>query len=44
MFIYIGLVAAIILSGQPAQVETERTVEGSGLPLILNAPLQRGDI
>lgn len=44
MFIYIGLVAAIILSGQPAKVEAGTSLGGSDLPLILNAPLQRGDI
>lgn len=44
MFIYVGLVAAIILSGQPASVNTETRLEGTDLPVAVNAPLLRRDI
>jgi hypothetical protein len=44
MFIYAGLVAAIILSGQPASVNTDSRVEGTDLPAAVNAPLLRRDI
>ena len=43
MFIYIGLLAAIVLAGQPAEVERQDTA----LPLpaiVVNAPLLRKDI
>ena len=44
MLIYAGLGAAIILSGQPASVETEPRLQGSELPAAANAPLHRRDI
>lgn len=44
MFVYIALVAAIMLSGQPATVEAETRAEGSDLPAISSSPLLRRDI
>jgi hypothetical protein len=44
MFIYAGLVAAVILSGQPAGMEHETRLEGSELPAAVDAPLLRRDI
>ena len=44
MFIYAGLMAAVILSGQPAGVEHETRLDGSELPAAVNAPLLRRDI
>ena len=44
MFVYAGLVAAIILSVQPASVDTESRVQGTDLPAAVNAPLLRRDI
>ena len=42
--VIVGLVAAIILSGQPASVDTESRVQGTDLPAAVNAPLLRRDI
>jgi len=44
MFIYAGLVAAILLSGQPDGVEVGAELEGRMLPAVVNAPLLRRDI
>ena len=44
MFIYAGLVAAIILSVEPAVEEHETRLEGRELPAAANAPLLRRDI
>lgn len=44
MFIYAGLVAAVILSGQPAQVEAETGAEGKDLSALVDATLLRRDI
>ena len=44
MFIYAGLVAAVILSGHPADVEHESRVDGGELPVAVDAPLLRRDI
>lgn len=44
MFIYAGLVAAILLAGPPAQSEPEPTLDAAALPGIANAPLLRRDI
>lgn len=44
MFIYVGLMAAIILSSQPANVRMEARLQTVDLPIISNAPLQRNDI
>jgi hypothetical protein len=42
MIIYAGLLAAVILSGQPASVESDTRLEGRELPA--DAPLLRRDI
>lgn len=44
MFIYAGLVAAIILSSNPASMDAESRLDRSNLPIVTNAPLQRRDI
>lgn len=44
MFIYAGLVAAVLLSGQPAGVDAGAELEGRMLPAVVNAPLLRRDI
>ena len=44
MVIYAGLLAAVILSGQPASVEAETRLDGSNLPVAVDAPLLRRDI
>ena len=44
MFIYAGLIAAVILSGRPADVETATQLDGRDLPAAVNAPLLRRDI
>ena len=44
MFIYAGLLAAVILSGQPASVKSETRLDGSVFPAVVDAPLLRRDI
>ncbi len=44
MFIYAGLVAAIILSGQPGSANSDMQSQGRELPGVANAPLLRRDI
>ena len=44
MFIYAGLVAAIILSAPPAGVEPGSRAVSNELPAASGAPLLRGDI
>jgi hypothetical protein len=44
MFIYAGLIAAVILSGEPGSVESETRLDGRQLPAAVNAPLLRRDI
>lgn len=44
MFIYAGLVTAIILSGQPGNAGAEARLEVGLLPAAANAPLLRRDI
>ena len=44
MFVYAGLVAAIILSLEPTAEEHETQLEGGELPAAANAPLLRRDI
>jgi hypothetical protein len=44
MFIYAGLIAAVILSGDPARMDSQTRLEGSELPAAVNAPLLRRDI
>ena len=44
MIIYAGLVAAIILSVEPASKTSEPRLEGGDLPAAVNAPLLRRDI
>ena len=44
MLIYAGLVAAVILSVDPASNTPETRLEGRDLPAAVNAPLLRRDI
>lgn len=44
MFIYAGLVAAIVLSAQPTHLGSDTLAEGKDLPAIVSAPLLRRDI
>ena len=44
MFIYVGLAAAILLSGTPANENAESRLEATQLPVIADAPLLRRDI
>jgi hypothetical protein len=44
MFIYAGLVAAIILSAPPVNPESRTRAEGGQLPAAASAPLLRRDI
>ena len=44
MFIYAGLVAAIILSIEPTREQSGQTLEGGEIPAAANAPLLRRDI
>ena len=44
MFIYIGLVAAIVLSIQSPGLKAEQRLEGNNLPAVGTAPLVRKDI
>ena len=44
MFIYAGLVAAVLLSGTPADDNAETRLEATQLPLNAEAPLLRRDI
>lgn len=44
MFIYIGLVAAIVLSTQSQGLQAEQRLDGNNLPAVSNAPLVRRDI
>jgi hypothetical protein len=44
MFIYAGLVAAIVLASQPAGGGQDSNFEDAVRPLIVDAPLGRSDI